>query len=635
MKDLLFLLDPEGRIISVNPAVYNVLGYSDEDLAGKPLDSFFACPDDEKKRIANLIKSGLFKECDVNMVTRYDEIIQVNLNSSAIPGTGIVCVAHDTAPPKLSKSSLTKEKSRIETDSVSVLEESEERFRVLFEFAPDGMYISDLRGIFIDGNREAERLVGYQKAELIGKSFFSFNLLPPSQLIKAAGLITKSILGMPTGPNELTLIRKDGAYVPVEIRTFPIKLRKRTIVLGIARDLSLRKKAEEETHQLKLELHHAQKMEAISRLAGGIAHDLNNLLGGIVGYADLLRMKLAQSLPSEANTAQKIVDVSHQASRLISQLLAFAHKGKYQVQAIDLHECLEDSVQILERTIDKRITIHKRFNAASAVVMGDRTQLQNALLNLGINARDAMRSGGDLTFETGTFELSTDIARSYPYKIEPGTFVKISVIDTGNGMDAETRARAFEPFFSTKNAGKGTGLGLASVYGTVKNHNGFIELVSEKGIGTTVVICLPLSTATPAVREQVRSDQNIVASQKAVQVLVIDDEKIVRDMVSDALSALGYQVMSCASGEEAVSYYRNTHTAIDLVVLDLTMPGMGGLQCSKELRAINPRLPFVIMSGHALDSQISPLLQEGKITFLQKPFDMRTLSSTVKNALGG
>jgi two-component system cell cycle sensor histidine kinase/response regulator CckA len=536
-------------------------------------------------------------------------------------------------PDELKKTNLRLMREITERrQAIEEAQESGERFRILFDYAPDGMYLADLRGTFIEGNREAERIVGYDKNELLGKSFMSLNLLPPSQSIKAAGLLTRSILGIPTGPDELTLIRKDGSGILVEISTFPIKIRGNKFVLGIARDVSKRKKIEEETLQLNLELHHAQKMEAIGRLAGGIAHDFNNLLGGIVGYADLLRMKLSASLPSESATAQKIVDIAHQASHLISQLLAFSRKGKYQVQAINLHECIDDTTRILERTISKKIAIIKHLDASFPVVMGDRAQLQNALLNIGVNARDAMPDGGTLTIETSTFDLDADTAHSHPYKVDPGTFVKISVTDTGMGMDAETRARAFEPFFSTKLSGKGTGLGLASVYGTVKNHNGFIELWSEKGAGTSIIICLPTTTASPAAQEV--ADTTRGGRKVTGRILIVDDEIIVRDMVSDALSMLGYTVASCADGREAVSKYRERPEEYDLVLLDLTMPGMNGRECLKELRSINASLKVIISSGHARDDEIFALLKDDTIAFLQKPFDLRALSAAVSRALG-
>jgi len=343
-------------------------------------------------------------------------------------------------------------------------------------------------------------------------------------------------------------------------------------------------------------------------------------------------MKLSAPLPSESATAQKIVDIAQQASRLTSQLLAFSRKGKYQVQAIDLHECIDDTARILERTISKKIAIVKKLEAASAVVMGDRSQLQNAFLNIGVNARDAMPDGGTLTFESSTFDLDAAVARSYPYKVDPGTFIKIAVTDTGIGMDAETSARAFEPFFSTKGQGKGTGLGLASVYGTVKNHSGFIELWSEKGKGTTIIVCLPITTASFSSQNQ--ADAMEGKGRVPGRILVVDDEKIVREMASDALSMLGYAVASCADGSEALAKYRERSGEYDLVLLDLTMPGMDGRECLKALRSINAHLKVIITSGHALDNEISAILTDTTIAFLQKPFDLRALSNAVRKALG-
>jgi PAS domain S-box-containing protein len=482
MKDLLFLLDPKGRIISINQAVCEKLEFPNEELIGKPFESVLAGSIKDKTILIGSLKTVSLKEFETEMVMQSGHVLPVSLTTSTITGIGIVCVAHDI------------------------------------------------------------------------------------------------------------------------------------------------------TLQLKIELHHAQKMEAIGRLAGGIAHDFNNLLGGIVGYADLLRMKLSAPLPSESATAQKIVDIAQQASRLTSQLLAFSRKGKYQVQAIDLHECIDDTARILERTISKKIAIVKKLEAASTVVMGDRSQLQNVFLNIGVNARDAMPDGGTLTFESSTFDLDAAVARSYPYKVDPGTFIKIAVTDTGIGMDTETCARAFEPFFSTKGQGKGTGLGLASVYGTVKNHSGFIELWSEKGKGTTIIVCLPITAASiPS-----RNETGAIEGKGGVpgRILVVDDEKIVREMASDALSMLGYAVSSCADGSEALAKYRERSGEYDLVLLDLTMPGMDGRECLKALRSINAHLKVIITSGHALDNEISAILTDTTIAFLQKPFDLRALSSAVRRALG-
>ena len=511
----------------------------------------------------------------------------------------------------------------------------------------DLLFLLDTQGRIISTNQAVRESLEYPDEELVGKPFETVlagpakdknHLMAPLKTLSLKEFEAKTVirsgnvLGMPTGSHEIALIRKDGSSILVEIRTYLMKICEEKIIFGIARDISLEKKAEEKKLQLERELQHTQKMEAVSRLAGGIAHDFNNLLGGIVGYADLLCMKLSTSLPAEAATAQKIVDIARKISRLTSQLLAFSRKGKYQVQAIDLHACIYETAQILEKTISRKISIAKKLEASSAVVIGDRSQLQNAFLNLGINACDAMPDGGTLTFESSTFDLDDAVARLYPYKVNPGTFIKISVIDTGIGMDAETRECAFEPFFSTKTSGKGTGLGLASVYGTVKNHSGFINLWSEKGKGTAIIICLPVTTASPATREVANATGGF--HTMAGRILIIDDEKIIRDMASDALTMLGYIVTSCADGNEAVAKFRAQSGEYDLVLLDLTMPGMSGLECLKELRSINARIRFIISSGYAFDNEISTILKDDTVTFLQKPFDVRVLSDAVRRALG-
>ncbi|MBN1129154.1 MAG: response regulator [Chitinispirillaceae bacterium] len=528
MKDLLFLLDTNGRIISLNPAVQDVLGFSDDDLSGKPFETLLAGTAGDREHLAGIIKKVPMQECETELLTRADATVPVSLSTSTIRGIGIVCVAHDRTLEKARTEHLLRARDRLETEVSLTAEELE----------------------------------------------------------------------------------KANSAVILE-----------------------RKKGEEEAHHLRNELHHARKMEAIGRLAGGIAHDFNNLLSGIVGYADLLRMKCASSLPAEAATAQKIVDITRQASSLTSQLLAFARKGKYQIAPVDLHECINETILILERTIGKNITIVRRFNAGVSTVMGDKSQLQNVLLNLGVNARDAMPRGGSLTFETGTVEIGELLARSYPYTVEPGPFIKLSVTDTGEGMDEETRSKAFEPFFTTKASGKGTGLGLASVYGTVKNHNGFIELWSEKGAGTAIILCLPLAAAAVPEQPEGVSLPGKVAGKH--RILFVDDEAFVRDMASEALAMLGYAVTPCAGGNEAIECYQACGGAFDLVILDLTMPGMSGKECFYRLKAINPLVKVMATSGHVLDHEINALLDNGLCAFLQKPFDLRGLSVMVGKVIAG
>lgn len=646
MKDLLLLLDQRGTITYLNEAALDMLGYDRNELKGKRIGTIIAGTEEERSRLNAIILRTPKSEFETSFESKNGNVIPVNLATSILPDAGIVCIAHNIAMVQkvhdmLSSEIVSADKEIKKTSDLlsreiagheqtqQALEESEQRFKMLFEFAPDGFYLSDLQGIFIEGNREAERITGYRKKELIGKSFLSLKLLPLTQIPLAVKLLAKNALGQPTGPDEFVLNRKNGTKIPVEISTFPIQINNRRVVLGIARNISQRRKAEEEKQQLKENLHQAQKMEAVGRLAGGIAHDFNNLLAVISGYAELLHIELTGSSPAEAKIAKKIADTVQNTANLTKQLLAFSRKGKYQVTAVNLHKAVDEAIALLNRSIDKRITITAHLRAQPSTVMGDLSQLQNAMLNLGLNARDAMPDGGTITFET---ECVTIDETPPAGTARPGAYIRLSVTDTGVGMDEETRARAFEPFFTTKEKGKGTGLGLASVYGTVMNHNGLVELQSEPGRGTTVVLYLPVADQ-PAASEPEATAPAEPTEKRSGRILVVEDEGLVREMICDALASLGYSATSCTNGKEAVTHYRSHFRDIDCVLLDLTMPELNGADCFRAMKAINPEIKAVITSGYTMDEEINKLLQEGAFSFIQKPFTIHNLSDILNKAL--
>jgi two-component system, cell cycle sensor histidine kinase and response regulator CckA len=655
MKDLLLLLDMQGKILSINQATLDVLEYDRDELEGKPVEMIFSDSRTGEDDLPATIRSSTLSEYEIVFVAKGGNRIPVSLSTSTLPDRGIVCVAHDISIQQLRAELLREEKEMLEDKvsnavleqkkttaqllqettqrirAVKAREESEQRFKTIFEFAPDGFYLMDHTGRFVDCNREAERITGYKKEEVIGKDLSSLKLVASSHLVNTAALFSRNIQGRPTGPDEVTFNRKDGSRVPLEISTFPMIINERHLTLGIARDISLRKKNEEEKQLLREELNQVQKLEAVGQLAGGIAHDFNNLLGGIIGYADLLRIKLAPAFPAESSITEKIISVARQAAQLTAQLLAFARKGKYQVAVIDIHKEALDVIGILERTINKKIQIATDFHASPSTIMGDRSQIQNALLNLGVNSRDAMPDGGKLTFKTDTIEIGEDFTRYHPYEAAPGTYLKISVIDTGTGMNEETKKRAFDPFFTTKESGKGTGLGLASVYGTIKNHNGFIELFSETGIGTTMVLCLPVTNA-PADTEPVSAASPGTGGQTGT-ILIVDDEPVIREMACEALEIFGYKTLSFGKAGKAIDHYRDHHGEIDLVILDLSMPEISGAECYAAMKAINPAIKTVVASGHAMDDAIGRLLADGVLGFLPKPFDLDKLTTIVKKTL--
>jgi CheY-like chemotaxis protein len=370
-------------------------------------------------------------------------------------------------------------------------------------------------------------------------------------------------------------------------------------------------------------------MEAFGQLAGGIAHDFNNMLGVIMGSAQLAQGQLDDTQPLMKRYVNMVIDSSKRAADLTQQLLSFARKGNYKVVAIDMHEVIRSVMSLLGHTIDRRVRIVESLGAAMSTVMGDYVQLQNSLLNLALNARDAMPEGGTLTFATEVAGPAEKNAETPSEEITYGSFLRIQVSDTGFGMDEKTRLRAFEPFFTTKEPGKGTGLGLTSVYGTIKNHNGLIELESQPKKGTVFTIYLPLVVKTePAAIAELKQVRNGSGT-----VLFVDDEQTMRDMVGEILGDLGYTVVAKPDGIEAIEYYKRHHAEVDVIIVDMIMPRMGGYDCIKILKQINPDARILVSSGYSLVSDTQQIISKGIDGFIQKPFEINELSQAIFETL--
>jgi PAS domain S-box-containing protein len=653
MTELMVLLDLKGGIVSVNNATMKILGQNPETLIGSDIGIIFPRQFDTQEFLSRMLRHGSLEISEQNLVSGDGKEIPVSLTATMIPGSGIVIVAYDITLQKKARMSLEKSRNELEAmvkqrtmalnssneilkneiierkKAEEDLRNSEERFKTLFEYAPDAYYLNDLMGIFINGNKKAEEITGYPREELIGKNFLQLKLISTSYLPRAATLLAKNALGLPTGPDEFVLNRKDGTQVPVEISTHPVKIGTKKTVLGLARDISERKRSEGEKIQLEEQLRQAQKMEAIGQLAGGIAHDFNNMLGAIVGYADTLKVKFGGSNASIDKYVSRILEASKVMTDLTTKLLAFARKGKYEIAVVNIHDTIQDVIKLIEHTFDRRIRIIQQLAASPATVMGDRTQLENAILNLAVNARDAMPDGGDLTFATEVCEISQRDAAAYPYAVSPGPYLELSVTDTGIGMEDSVKVRIFEPFFTTKEKGKGTGLGLASVYGTIKSHNGHVEVETVPGKGTSFHTFFPLVEKP---REEKPHPVGVVRMGRGT-VMVVDDEDLVRDMAAEMLSDIGYDVISCKDGEEAVREYRSGSGTIDLVLLDLIMPKGGGIVCFGELKKIKPSVRVIIMSGYALDEEAKKIVDAGARGFLQKPFGIAALSQAAEEAI--
>jgi CHASE2 domain-containing sensor protein/nitrogen-specific signal transduction histidine kinase/CheY-like chemotaxis protein len=392
------------------------------------------------------------------------------------------------------------------------------------------------------------------------------------------------------------------------------------------RDVTQERRAERERQNLEAKLIQAQKMEAIGTLAGGIAHDFNNILMGVQGYVSLLMMEYAREDPRFLKL-KKIEEQVQSAARLTRQLLGFARGGKYEVKPVDVNAIVKNSAEVFGRT-KKQIGISIRCQEDIWPVMGDAGQIEQVLLNMYINSWQAMPNGGDLFLATRNVHLGAPEAGGRG--IRPGAYVKISVTDTGIGMDENTQRRVFEPFFTTKEPGRGTGLGLASAYGIVARHDGLIDVESEPGKGSTFHIYLPAAEVAqpergPEIEKELQRGKETI--------LVVDDEPMNTTVMKEILESLGYRVLCAGSGQEALSIYMIKHKDIDLVILDMIMPGMGGGAAFDAMREINPGVKVILSSGYNLDGETRRILDRGCVGFLQKPFLIHELADKIRDCL--
>jgi len=486
---------------------------------------------------------------------------------------------------------------------------------------------TDLKGNILFWNKGAENIFGYKANEIVGKQ--KIDVLYLDDKTKAGVQEVKSLLFKNSRELscEIREVTKDGRTLWIESTLTPRFNKEGQIVgiLGIGSNITERKQAEEEKKKLEAQLRHAQKMEAIGTLAGGIAHDFNNLLMGIQGNVSLMLLKSDASHP-HYEKLKTIEDYIRNAAGLTKQLLGFSRGGKYEVKPANLNDLVEKTSQMFGRT-KKEITIHLKLPEDIWNVEVDQGQIEQVLLNLYVNAWQAMPDGGNLYLQTENVTL--DLPEVTPYGLEPGNYVKISVTDTGVGMDDATQERIFDPFFTTKKMGRGTGLGLASAYGIIKNHRGIIDVESEKGLGATFNLFLPRSRKD-VVKESHAAEGILKGSE---MILLVDDEDMIIDVGRALLTSLGYQCLVAKSGREAIRIYEKNQETIDMVILDMIMPDMGGKETCDRLYQIDPDVRILFSSGYSIDSQAKDLLEMGCSEFIQKPFDIKQLSLKVRAVL--
>ena len=496
------------------------------------------------------------------------------------------------------------------------LQDSEEKYRLLIQNSNDAIFIAQ-DGVIKFPNLKTEELLGYSADEL-GRIPF-LNHIHPDDRDMVLQRHKKRLEGQKfSSTYSFRVKNRLGEDLWVEINAVMIAWEGRAATLNFLRDVTEKKK-------LEVQFHQAQKMEAVGTLAGGLAHDFNNLLMGIQGHTSLVLLDMDPT-HRHHKMLKSIEEQVKSGADLTWQLLSFARGGKYEVKPSDLNGIIKKTSDMFGRA-KKEISIHKNLQQELWPVEVDRGQIEQVLINLYVNAWQAMPSGGSLFLETKNVILDESYVR--PLNAKPGNYAKISVTDTGVGMDEKTRKRIFEPFFTTKEMGRGTGLGLATVYGIVTGHGGFINVYSQKGHGATFNIYLPASEKK--VEKEKKSPGQLLKGKETI--LLVDDEEVVLNVSRMILEALGYKVLLARSGPEAIEVYKAKKEEIDLAILDMIMPGMGGENTIDILKTINPELKVILSSGYSLNGQATRIMERGCQGFIQKPFGARELSQKVREVL--
>jgi len=495
---------------------------------------------------------------------------------------------------------------------------SETKYRLVVDYANEAIFLLQ-NGMVKFPNPKTEAMLGYSERELAALPFL--NLVHPDDRDMVRDKIKALEQGEAlTSTYAFRLINQAGKELSVQQNDVFTTWENQPTVLCFLRDISAQMRMEAQMLQ-------AQRMEAVGTLAGGVAHDFNNLLTGIQGRAALMLMNIDASHPHYRDL-REIEAISKSAENLTRQLLGFARGGKYEVAALDLNALIADTLTMFGRT-RKGLDLHKHLGEALPAVEADRGQIGQVFLNLFVNASQAMPTGGSITVETKDIRLHEEFVR--PHQVRPGKFVKVTVTDTGSGMDEATRQRIFDPFFTTKSRERGTGLGLASVYGIVKNHGGIITVKSDKGRGTTFTIFLPASDKMA--RPERPHALNAVRGEGTI--LLVDDEKMIVEAGRLMLQTLGYTVLTAYNGMEALSIFKARHADIDLVLLDIIMPGLEGHEVFQAMHAIKPEVKVLLASGYSIKNQTQKILEAGCSGFIQKPFSIKELSVKIQEILKG
>ncbi len=600
----------DGSITSWNRGAEALFGYRSDEAIGQsmailiPSDSSIDLPS-----ILSRIRNGsIVQHLETVRLRKDGSRIDVSLTVSPVRDLegavhGASTIARDITAQRLSN---------------QALEESEHRYRLLFDNNPQSMWVYDRETLaFLTVNETAVRSYGYSREEFLQ---MDLKAIRPEEdipeFLESTAVPTTAFNR--DGPWRHR--KKDGQIISVEVAAHPIVWGERPACLVLATDVTERIRLEEQFRQ-------AQRLESVGRLAGGVAHDFNNLLTVIIGYAEMLLVG-ADKFEASKEAINQILQAGERAAELTRQLLAFSRKQVIEPSVINMNTIIGTTQTFLRRLIGEDIELVTRLDADLGLVLADPGQIHQIVMNLAINSRDAMPNGGSLHIETSNVDLD-DGYRNEHTGVEPGPHVMLAISDSGCGISPEIRARIFEPFFTTKELGKGTGLGLATVYGMVKQSGGWIWVYSEPGRGTTFKIYFP-RTDEP-LRPSTRVIKTSVTGNETV--LVVEDQTEVRALALAGLASFGYSAYGSATGEEALAFCREFDGEIHVVVTDVVMPDMNGKEVARQLAQVRPQARILFMSGYTSDVIAHRGVLEGDVDYMQKPFTPESLARRIREIL--
>ena len=624
----LTLSDMEGDFDYINPKFTEIFGYTTEEMPDKKAWFRKAYPDPVYRAQVEEVWNR-----DIEDLRSKGKVMEQVFQVTCKDGSQKTIRFRNVAIAE-QKHSLTYEDITAQEEARIRLLESQRRFKLLYkkckmedqlyrsliESSADAIIIYDLDGKTQYVSPTFTETFGWTEKEVLSRRI---PFVPDSEKAESLKIINRLLQeGSPCRNFETRRLTKNGDIVAVSISAsrYNDYQGNPAGMLVIVRDITEKKK-------LEAQLQQAQKMEAIGTLAGGIAHDFNNLLMGIQGNASLMLLQIEKDHPFYEKL-RNIEDQVQSGSRLTGQLLGYARQGRYEVKPVDLNQIVKETAETFGRT-KKEITLHIRLAKNLCGIDADRTQIEQVLLNLCVNAWQAMPGGGDLFLKT--LNVDYEELKGKVYRAKQRKYVLLSVRDTGVGMDQEIVEKIFDPFFTTKEMGHGTGLGLASVYGIVKGHGGYIDVETKKGKGSIFKVYLPAS-ARSMEREKERAENR---GQGVGTILLVDDEEAVAAIARELLEALGYRVLLARDGKSAVRTYKQKKDEIDLVLLDMVLPGMDGGEIFKILKELNPDVRVLLSSGYSLNGKAQEILNRGCKGFIQKPYRVNTLAKAIKDILGG